>query len=83
MAMGIGRCGLAWRGGGLGTGGHGLGGKPRVEAGEGRGGSRARTTSGQKPACADTPRLRSNGTKAGANMCSLSHPNHWVTGSTF
>ena len=43
----VGRCGLTWRGGCLGPGGHGLGGRPRVKAGEGRGGSRARTTSGQ------------------------------------
>ena len=47
----VGECGLAWRGGGLGTGVHGLGGRPRVEAGEGRGGSRARTTSGQASVC--------------------------------
>ena len=43
----VGRCGLTWRGGCLGPGGRGLGGRPRVEAGERRGGSRARTTSGQ------------------------------------
>ena len=43
----VGRCGLTWRGGCLGPGGRGLGGRPRVEAGERRGGSRARTTSRQ------------------------------------
>ena len=52
-------------GGCLGPEGHGLGWRPRVEAGEGRGGSRARTAPRQKPACADTPSLQSSGVRTG------------------
>ena len=72
----VGRCGLAWRGGGLGTGGHGLGGRPRVEAGEGSRGSRARTPSGQSQRVLTPRGCGAVGSRQGANMCSLPHPNH-------
>ena len=53
-----------------------VGGRPRVEAGK-----RERRKPGwdnlvAKSTCAGNRRLRSSGTRTGANMCSLPHPNH-------
>ena len=76
-AVGHRREGVGWPGGAVVWGREAAGGR------EAQGGSRGRERRkpGQdnlkaKSMCADTPRLRSSGTRTGANMCSLPHPNH-------